>query len=68
MRGASPIALQQAAAGALLLCTQSAELYCTHVLRTAPPAEYRPSDPEIIDLLSRDPAKDPMQHPFSEWR
>jgi len=26
--------------------------------------EYRPSDPEIIDLLSRDPAKDPMQHPF----
>lgn len=27
-------------------------------------AEYSPADPEIIDLLSRDPHKDPMQHPF----
>ncbi len=27
-------------------------------------AEYNPTDPEILDLLSRDPAKDPAQHPF----
>ena len=25
---------------------------------------YNPSDPEIIDLLSRDPFKDPNQQPF----
>ncbi|MEW5318243.1 MAG: hypothetical protein WDW38_009481 [Sanguina aurantia] len=26
--------------------------------------DYRPSDPETLDLLSRDPSKDPSQHPF----
>jgi len=26
--------------------------------------DYNPNDPEIIDLLSRDPSKDPHQHPF----
>ncbi|KAF5835589.1 phosphoenolpyruvate carboxylase [Dunaliella salina] len=25
---------------------------------------YTPSDPEILDLLARDPSKDPSQHPF----
>jgi len=25
---------------------------------------YQPEDPEIMDLLARDPAKDPLQHPF----
>lgn len=29
-------------------------------------AGYTPSDPEILDLLARDPSKDPQQHPFSE--
>lgn len=26
--------------------------------------EYKPEDPEIVDLLSRNPQKDPNQHPF----